>query len=128
MSVFYQRFERHGHGDGLKGQSTHYCPGCGHGLAHKYLADAIQELGIQDRTVAVSPVGCSVFLYYYMDVGNTQAAHGRAPAVALEAAAMVVALELLVEEAHTATPSRPRAAAGASTRSTISACCGRTPP
>ena len=83
MSVFYERFERHGHGDGLKGQSTHYCPGCGHGLAHKYLADAIQELGIQDRTVAVSPVGCSVFLYYYMDVGNTQAAHGRAPAVAL---------------------------------------------
>ena len=83
MSVFYERFERHGHGDGLKGQSTHYCPGCGHGLAHKYLAEAIQELGIQDRTVAVSPVGCSVFLYYYMDVGNTQAAHGRAPAVAL---------------------------------------------
>jgi 2-oxoisovalerate ferredoxin oxidoreductase beta subunit len=83
MSIFYERFERHGHGDGLKGQSTHYCPGCGHGLAHKYMADAIQELGIQDRTVAVSPVGCSVFLYYYFDVGNTQAAHGRAPAVAL---------------------------------------------
>jgi 2-oxoisovalerate ferredoxin oxidoreductase beta subunit len=83
MSVFYERFERHGHGDGLKGQSTHYCPGCGHGLAHKYIADAIQQLGIQDRTIAVSPVGCSVFLYYYLDVGNAQAAHGRAPAVAL---------------------------------------------
>jgi 2-oxoisovalerate ferredoxin oxidoreductase beta subunit len=83
MSVFFDRFERHGHGDGLKAQSTHYCPGCGHGLAHKYMSDAIQELGIQDRTVAVSPVGCSVFLYYYFDVGNTQAAHGRAPAVAL---------------------------------------------
>ncbi len=83
MSVFYERFERHDHGEGLKGQSTHYCPGCGHGLVHKYLADAIEELGIQDRTVAISPVGCSVFLYYYLDVGNTQAAHGRAPAVAL---------------------------------------------
>jgi 2-oxoisovalerate ferredoxin oxidoreductase beta subunit len=83
MNVFYDHFERHAHGEGLKGQSTHYCPGCGHGLAHKYLADAIEELGIQDRTVAVSPVGCSVFLYYYLDVGNTQAAHGRAPAVAL---------------------------------------------
>ena len=59
MSVFYERFERHGHGEGLKGQSTHYCPGCGHGLAHKYLADAIEELGIQDRTVAISPVGCA---------------------------------------------------------------------
>jgi 2-oxoisovalerate ferredoxin oxidoreductase beta subunit len=83
MSVFYDRFDRHDHGAGLKGHSTTYCPGCGHGLAHKYVADAIEELGIQDRTVAVSPVGCSVFLYYYLDVGNTQAAHGRAPAVAL---------------------------------------------
>jgi 2-oxoisovalerate ferredoxin oxidoreductase beta subunit len=81
--VFYDRFERHAHGEGLKGHATHYCPGCGHGLAHKYLAEAIDELGIQDRTVAVSPVGCAVFLYYYFDVGNTQAAHGRAPAVAI---------------------------------------------
>ncbi len=82
-SSFYGRFERHSHGEGLKGHATHYCPGCGHGLAHKYRAEAIDELGIQDRTVAVSPVGCSVFLYYYFDVGNTQAAHGRAPAVAI---------------------------------------------
>jgi 2-oxoisovalerate ferredoxin oxidoreductase beta subunit len=81
--IFYDRFERHAHGEGLKAQTTHYCPGCGHGLAHKYLAEAIQDLGIQDRTVAVSPVGCAVFLYYYFDVGNTQAAHGRAPAVAI---------------------------------------------
>jgi len=83
MSVFYERFERHSHGEGLKGHSTHYCPGCGHGLIHKYLAESIDELGIQDRTIAVSPVGCSVFMYYYLDVGNTQAAHGRAPAVAI---------------------------------------------
>ena len=83
MNVFYDRFERHDHGTGLKARSTHYCAGCGHGLAHKYLAEAIEELGIQDRTVAISPVGCSVFLYYYFDVGNTQAAHGRAPAVAI---------------------------------------------
>ncbi len=83
MNVFYQRFERHAHGEGLKGHATHYCPGCGHGLLHKYIAEAIEELGIQDRTVAVSPVGCAVFLYYYLDVGNTQAAHGRAPAVAI---------------------------------------------
>lgn len=82
-SVFYDRFERHAHAEGLKARSTHYCPGCGHGLAHKYLAEAIDKLGIQDSTVAVSPVGCSVFLYYYFDVGNTQAAHGRAPAVAI---------------------------------------------
>ncbi|HNX95145.1 MAG TPA: 2-oxoacid:acceptor oxidoreductase family protein [Holophaga sp.] len=83
MSAFYETFERHDYGRGLKGKSTHYCPGCGHGLVHKYLAEAIDELGVQDRTVAVSPVGCAVFLYYYLDVGNTQAAHGRAPAVGL---------------------------------------------
>ncbi|HZT77310.1 MAG TPA: 2-oxoacid:acceptor oxidoreductase family protein [Vicinamibacterales bacterium] len=83
MSTFYDTFERHAGGEGLKAHSTHYCPGCGHGLVHKFVADAIDELGIQDRTVAISPVGCAVFLYYYLDVGNVQAAHGRAPAVAL---------------------------------------------
>jgi 2-oxoisovalerate ferredoxin oxidoreductase beta subunit len=83
MSVFYAKFERHAHGEGLKGQSTHYCAGCGHGLVHKFMAEAIEELGIQDRVVLVSPVGCSVFAYYYFDVGNTQAAHGRAAAVAI---------------------------------------------
>jgi 2-oxoisovalerate ferredoxin oxidoreductase beta subunit len=82
-SVFYQQFERHDHATGIKAHTTTYCPGCGHGLAQKYLAAAIDELGVQDRTVLVSPVGCSVFSYYYFDVGNTQAAHGRAPAVAI---------------------------------------------
>ncbi|HEX6862227.1 MAG TPA: thiamine pyrophosphate-binding protein, partial [Thermoanaerobaculia bacterium] len=48
-TVFYDRFERHAHGEGIKGQSTHYCPGCGHGLAHKFLAESIDELGVQDR-------------------------------------------------------------------------------
>jgi 2-oxoisovalerate ferredoxin oxidoreductase beta subunit len=82
-SAFFERFDRHAHGKGLKAAATHYCAGCGHGLAHKYLSNAIMELGIEDRTIAVSPVGCAVFLYYYFDVGNTQAAHGRAPAVAI---------------------------------------------
>src|ERR1017187_5288522 len=81
VSTFYDHFERHG--KGLANRVTHYCPGCGHGLAHRDLAAAIDELGVQDRTVLISPVGCSVFAYYYFDVGNTQAAHGRAPAVAL---------------------------------------------
>ena len=76
--ALYERFERK---DELKHQ-THYCPGCGHGNVHKMLARAIDELGIQDRTILISPVGCSVFAYYYFDVGNVQAAHGRAPAVA----------------------------------------------
>jgi 2-oxoisovalerate ferredoxin oxidoreductase beta subunit len=77
-SVFYDRFERKSE---LQHQ-THYCPGCGHGIAHKLLAQALEDLGLQDRTVLISPVGCSVFAYYYFDVGNIQAAHGRAPAVA----------------------------------------------
>ncbi|MGM9992677.1 MAG: 2-oxoacid:acceptor oxidoreductase family protein [Candidatus Bruticola sp.] len=81
--VFYETFERHAHGKGVKAHATHYCPGCGHGLIHKFLSESIAELGIQDRTVAISPVGCSVFLYYYMNVGNIQSAHGRAPAAAL---------------------------------------------
>jgi 2-oxoisovalerate ferredoxin oxidoreductase beta subunit len=76
--VFYDHYERKAE---LQHQ-THYCPGCGHGVAHKLVAEAIAELGLQERTVFVSPVGCSVFAYYYFDVGNVQAAHGRAPAVA----------------------------------------------
>jgi 2-oxoisovalerate ferredoxin oxidoreductase beta subunit len=75
---FCDRYERKGE---LQHQ-THYCPGCGHGIVHKLVARAIDELGIQDRTILISPVGCSVFAYYYFDVGNVQVAHGRAPAVA----------------------------------------------
>ena len=75
---FYDRFVRKG-GDT---EVTHYCPGCGHGVLHKLIAEAIDDLGIQDRAVLVGPVGCSVFMYYYMDVGNISASHGRAPAVA----------------------------------------------
>ena len=75
---FYGQFDRKP-GDHL---TTHYCPGCGHGNIHKFIAEAIDDLGAQDRTVFVSPVGCSVFAYYYFDVGNLQVAHGRAPAAA----------------------------------------------
>jgi 2-oxoglutarate ferredoxin oxidoreductase subunit beta len=61
---------------------THYCPGCTHGIAHRLVAETIDELGIQGRTVGVASVGCSVFAYNYFDVDFQQAAHGRAPAVA----------------------------------------------
>lgn len=60
----------------------HYCPGCGHGTAHRILAEVIEELGIQNETIGVAPVGCSVLAYYYFDVDMQEAAHGRAPAVA----------------------------------------------
>jgi len=75
---FYEKFERK---PGDK-SNTHYCPGCGHGIIHKLIAEAIEDLGIQERVIMVSPVGCSVFVYYYFKTGNIQVAHGRAPAVA----------------------------------------------
>ena len=74
--VFYSAYQRK---SDLQ-QQTHYCPGCGHGVAHKLIAEALEELGLQDKAIFVSPVGCSVFAYYYFDVGNVQLAHGRAPA------------------------------------------------
>jgi 2-oxoglutarate/2-oxoacid ferredoxin oxidoreductase subunit beta len=60
----------------------HYCPGCAHGVAHRMLMEAIEELGLQSETIGVAPVGCSVFAYNYMNVDMQQAAHGRACAVA----------------------------------------------
>ena len=66
----------------LKPAATHYCPGCGHGIIHRLVAETIDELGIRERTVGVAPVGCSVLLYNYLDVDMYEAAHGRAPAVA----------------------------------------------
>lgn len=60
----------------------HYCPGCGHSTVHKILMEVVQELGIQNETIGVAPVGCSVFAYHYLDVDMQQAAHGRACAVA----------------------------------------------
>lgn len=62
--------------------TMHYCPGCSHGVVHKLIAETIQELGIQDQTIGVSPVGCAVFAYNYIDIDWQEAAHGRAPAVA----------------------------------------------
>ncbi len=66
----------------LKDVSTHYCPGCGHGIAHRLVCEIIDELGIRDRCLAVAPVGCAVLAYNYWDIDVTEAAHGRAPAVA----------------------------------------------
>ncbi len=66
----------------LVDRPNHYCPGCGHGIIHKLLAQAIDELGVRERTILVSPVGCAVLAYNYIDVDGCEAAHGRAPAVA----------------------------------------------
>jgi len=61
---------------------THYCPGCGHGIIHRLLAEVIDELGIRERVVGVAPVGCSVLIYDYINCDMYEAAHGRAPAIA----------------------------------------------
>lgn len=66
----------------LTPKHTHYCPGCTHGIAHRLVAEVIGEMGIQDRTIGVCPVGCSVLAYDYFDIDMQEAAHGRAPAVA----------------------------------------------
>lgn len=67
---------------GTSTRATHYCAGCGHGIIHKLIAEALAEMGLQDKTIMVGPVGCGVFGYYYWDCGNISAAHGRAHAVA----------------------------------------------
>lgn len=81
MTVFYEKFERHAHGEGLKGHATHYCARVRarpDPQVHRRGDRGTGHPGPHHRRL---PVGCSVFLYYYLDVGNTQAAHGRAPAV-----------------------------------------------
>lgn len=66
----------------LTDTNMHYCPGCSHGVVHKLIAEVIEEMGMEEHTVGVSPVGCAVFAYNYIDIDWVQAAHGRAPAVA----------------------------------------------
>ncbi len=59
-----------------------YCPGCGHGTIHRMIMEVVEEMGIQDKTIGIAPVGCSVLAYEFMDIDMQQAAHGRAPALA----------------------------------------------
>ena len=68
--------------DVLLDRSTHYCPGCGHGIVHRLLAEVMTELDLPAHTIAVAPVGCAVFAYDYLNVDFVEAPHGRAPAVA----------------------------------------------
>ena len=66
----------------MNDNAMHYCPGCSHGVVHKLIAEVIEEMGMEDKTVGISPVGCAVFAYNYLDIDWQEAAHGRAPAVA----------------------------------------------
>lgn len=62
--------------------SMHYCPGCSHGVVHKLIAEVIAEMEMEEKTIGISPVGCAVFAYRYIDIDWQEAAHGRAPALA----------------------------------------------
>lgn len=66
----------------LRAVTTHYCPGCGHGIAHRLIAEVIDDLGLREKVIAVAPVGCAVIAYDYWDFDCSEAAHGRALAVA----------------------------------------------
>jgi 2-oxoglutarate ferredoxin oxidoreductase subunit beta len=68
--------------ESLTDRSTHYCPGCGHGIVHRIVAELLDELALGPRTIGVASVGCSVFAYDYLDVDFVESPHGRAPAVA----------------------------------------------
>ena len=69
----------------LNDAHMHYCPGCSHGVVHKLVAEVIEEMGLQEKAIGVSPVGCAVFAYNYIDIDWIEAAHGRAPAIACAA-------------------------------------------
>lgn len=66
----------------LNDTPMHYCPGCSHGVVHKLVAEVVDEMGIQEDTIGIAPVGCAVFAYRYFEMDFQEAAHGRAPAVA----------------------------------------------
>jgi len=68
--------------ESMKDISTHYCPGCGHGLIHRLICEVIDEMGVKEKTIAIAPVGCAVLAYDYWDFDTMEAAHGRTPAVA----------------------------------------------
>ncbi len=68
--------------EGFTDTPTHYCPGCTHGVAHRLVAEVLEEMGLIDRTIGVAPVGCAVFAYNYFDTDFVEAPHGRAPAMA----------------------------------------------
>ena len=66
----------------LNDNPMHYCPGCSHGVVHKLIAEVIDEMGMTEKAIGISPVGCAVFMYNYLDIDCQEAAHGRAPALA----------------------------------------------
>lgn len=92
-----------------------FCPGCGHGTSHRLVAEVIEEMGIQEETIGISPVGCSVLMYQFLDIDMQQAAHGRAPALA-------TAIKRLMPEKYVFTYQGDGDLAAIGTAETIHAC------
>jgi 2-oxoglutarate/2-oxoacid ferredoxin oxidoreductase subunit beta len=101
--------------DLLTNKSLSYCPGCGHGTAHRLVMEVVEELNAQEETIGVAPVGCSVLAYEFMDIDMQQAAHGRAPALA-------TALKRLYPEKYVFTYQGDGDLAAIGTAETIHAC------
>ncbi len=101
--------------DLLTDKALSYCPGCGHGTAHRLVMEVVEELNAQEETIGVAPVGCSVLAYEFMDIDMQQAAHGRAPALA-------TALKRLYPEKYVFTYQGDGDLAAIGTAETIHAC------
>lgn len=99
----------------LTNNVMHYCPGCSHGVIHKLIAEVIEEMGIQEETIGVAPVGCAVFAYNYLDIDMQEAAHGRAPALG-------TAIQRLMPEKYVFTYQGDGDLAAIGTAETIHAC------
>ncbi|MBP6231148.1 MAG: 2-oxoglutarate oxidoreductase [Paludibacteraceae bacterium] len=99
----------------MNNNTMHYCPGCSHGVIHKLIAEVIQEMDIQDKTIGIAPVGCGVFAYNYLDIDWQEAAHGRAPALA-------TAIKRLLPETYVFTYQGDGDLAAIGTAETIHAC------
>jgi 2-oxoglutarate ferredoxin oxidoreductase subunit beta len=99
----------------LVDRALSYCPGCGHGTAHRMLMEVIEEMGIQAETIGIAPVGCSVLAYEFLDIDMQQAAHGRAPALA-------TAIKRLMPEKYVFTYQGDGDLAAIGTAETIHAC------
>ncbi|MBE9509514.1 MAG: 2-oxoglutarate oxidoreductase [Bacteroidetes bacterium] len=99
----------------LTDNEFHYCPGCGHTTTHRIIAEIIEEMDIQSKTIGIAPVGCSVFMYNYMDIDMQEAAHGRAPALA-------TAIKRLLPEKYVFTYQGDGDLAAIGTAETIHAC------
>ena len=96
MAIVYEKTKM------LTDKPLHYCPGCTHGIIHRLVAEAIDELGLQDKAIGIAPVGCAVFAYDYFNCDMMEAAHGRAPVLQLQHGPQAQGGQIGLEPLHSA--------------------------